>query len=327
MTPIKITGLFIIILGLAIGVFLVQNQQIVRAQAWDCQTYVFNVSQDGVVTAHNGSSHDQPAQQARVFINDVLVATFNVPILDPRDGETLGRVDVPASGQFTWRVEGTMDCSNSGSYGISPTPTTIPTSTPTSTPTPTIIPSISPTPLRSIVIVTDVFHGGAVGKGYTGFFVAEARDYNFDPILTITASGLPPGLTASTDRCLVEYIQNPSPLIVQAISCPLDGIPTVDGDYMVLITVTDDFGLSESKSIPLKVIKSAPPDGCVPGFLPGDGNGDCTVDGFDYGIWFINYNQNVVGEAADGDYDLSGFVDGFDYGIWFINFGKSVAPP
>jgi hypothetical protein len=67
---------------------------------------------------------------------------------------------------------------------------------------------------------------------------------------------------------------------------------------------------------------------CSPGYLSGDGNGDCTVDGIDYGIWYINYGTSGK-SVSEGNYDedADGIVDGLDYGVWFINYGKVVSPP
>jgi hypothetical protein len=72
---------------------------------------------------------------------------------------------------------------------------------------------------------------------------------------------------------------------------------------------------------------TVPPGGCTPGQLPGDGNGDCTVDGIDYGIWYINYG--TIGKSvSEGNYneDSQGTVDGLDYGVWYINYGKTINP-
>jgi hypothetical protein len=67
---------------------------------------------------------------------------------------------------------------------------------------------------------------------------------------------------------------------------------------------------------------------CPPGYLPGDGNGDCTVDGIDYGIWYINYGTTGK-SVSEGNYDEDtvGVVDGLDYGVWFINYGKDTSGP
>jgi hypothetical protein len=66
---------------------------------------------------------------------------------------------------------------------------------------------------------------------------------------------------------------------------------------------------------------------CSPGYLAGDGNGDCMVDGIDYGIWFINYGTSGK-SVSEGNYneDSQGIVDGVDYGVWFIHYGESISP-
>lgn len=145
-----ILAIVLLVGGVATGVYLVQQQQIIRIGAWDCKNYNFNVSPDGVVTATNGSSRNEPQQKAKVFINGNLVATFDVPALDKGNGVTLGTVPVPA-GSFSWQVEGTVDCEDSGSYQVTPTPTPSPTPTPTPSPTPTKgpTPTASPSPTPS----------------------------------------------------------------------------------------------------------------------------------------------------------------------------------
>lgn len=134
--------------------------------ALDCTKYTFSVSPEGVVSVRNDSGEKVPAQKARVFINDSLVASFDVPELPSEQSTTLGTVQIPGSRIYTWRVEGSLGCSNSGSFGpvackpltFSPagqstTPTTTQTPTPTLTPsaTPTQQPQgrLSPTPIPS----------------------------------------------------------------------------------------------------------------------------------------------------------------------------------
>jgi len=53
---------------------------------------------------------------------------------------------------------------------------------------------------------------------------------------------------------------------------------------------------------------------------PGDGNADGLIDGKDFIIWFIHYDQNVNG-ANNGDYDGNNKVEIGDYVIWINNFG------
>ena len=133
--------------------------------AWDCQNYTFSVSSSGVVTINNQSTKDEALQQARVYINDNLVATFDVPALPKGQSATLGTVQVPG-GAFSWRVEGTKDCGNSGTSGpvacelltftlTQETPTPTPTGTLTPTPTGTLSPTPSPTRTPTPTAVTN----------------------------------------------------------------------------------------------------------------------------------------------------------------------------
>lgn len=57
----------------------------------------------------------------------------------------------------------------------------------------------------------------------------------------------------------------------------------------------------------------------------GDANGDGIVDGIDYVIWLIHYNQHVS-NASNGDFDGNGIVDGIDYVIWLNNYGTKSQP-
>lgn len=144
-----ILGILLLMGSVATGVYLVQRQQLTSTRAWDCKTYVFNVSSDGIVSIQNGSTRDEPSQQALVFINDTQVAVLDVPALKKGDAATLGSVSVPA-GSFSWRVKGTKDCQNSGSYQVTPTPSPSSTPTPTQGPTPTASPSPTSTPTPTV---------------------------------------------------------------------------------------------------------------------------------------------------------------------------------
>lgn len=108
-----IFGVLLLILGVGTGVYLVQNQQIIPAGAWNCRLYTFEVGKDGVVTVKNGSTRDEPSQRAEVYINNQLIDTLEVPALNSGDATTLGNVEVPED-DFTWRVKGTSDCENEG---------------------------------------------------------------------------------------------------------------------------------------------------------------------------------------------------------------------
>lgn len=129
--------------------------------AFDCETYHFNVTPDGTVTASNNSSEwSSTPQQARIYINDNLADTFNVISLGYNQSTTLGTVTVP-QGEFSWRVEGTVACTDTGYHNLAcetltftitsqtPTPTTTETPTPTNTPTLTPTPTPTNTPTNT----------------------------------------------------------------------------------------------------------------------------------------------------------------------------------
>lgn len=131
-----------------------------KPYAWDCAGYTFSVDTAGRVKVYNGSARNETPQNALVYINDILVATLSVPALLSGQEAILGTVLVPTGG-FSWRVNGSVDCSNSFvykacalSYSI-PRPTLTPTPRPTSTPTPrptsTPIPTLTSTPTPSSV--------------------------------------------------------------------------------------------------------------------------------------------------------------------------------
>lgn len=72
---------------------------------------------------------------------------------------------------------------------------------------------------------------------------------------------------------------------------------------------------------PVPTYPPTPTSGCQQGTVPGDANGDCSVDGFDYVVWWQNFDTVKTGYSF-GDFNNSGFVDGFDYVIWWQNFGS-----
>lgn len=127
--------------------------------AWDCSKYTFSVNSAGVVTVDNQSTRDEVLQQAKVFINSSQVATLDVPALPRGQSATLGTVQVPDSG-FTWRVQGTRDCQNSGTVAKAcelltftitvNSPTLTPTLPPNVTATLTVTPTLTPTPASSV---------------------------------------------------------------------------------------------------------------------------------------------------------------------------------
>src|SRR5262249_40466623 len=55
--------------------------------------------------------------------------------------------------------------------------------------------------------------------------------------------------------------------------------------------------------------------------LPGDYNGNGTVDTADYIVWRDSIGQSGMGLAADGDGNT--MIDGNDYAIWKSHFGQT----
>ncbi len=112
-----VLGIVVLLLGVVAGVVLVRSQQLNNASAWECSLYTFGLGQDGSVTVQNGSSTNQPQQEAQVYINDILIERFTVPALNAGAGTTLGSVSVPQDEPYTWKIQGTLDCQNVGSVG------------------------------------------------------------------------------------------------------------------------------------------------------------------------------------------------------------------
>lgn len=111
-------GIVIMLFGIGAGVYAFRNYQAGSASAWDCSLYTFNIDDNGTVTVQNGSDRNEPLQKADVYINGTLVQTFDVPALSPGQGTTLGVVSLPTNQSYTWRVDGTVDCENSGSKQV-----------------------------------------------------------------------------------------------------------------------------------------------------------------------------------------------------------------
>lgn len=133
-----------------------------ESMAWDCSNYQFDIDISGRVEVTNNSSRNEPPQQAKIYIDNQLVATFDVPALTEGDSAILGNVGLPI-GSFDWRIVGTIDCINAGSAGQEPVactslafnlpgPSSTPTNTPTSTATPTATGSPTNTPTGTITI-------------------------------------------------------------------------------------------------------------------------------------------------------------------------------
>ena len=64
--------------------------------------------------------------------------------------------------------------------------------------------------------------------------------------------------------------------------------------------------------------------------LPGDANLDGVVDGLDYNVWSLHYEQQEL-VWTQGDWDGDGVADGLDYNLWSINYnpggGQGAAVP
>lgn len=57
-----------------------------------------------------------------------------------------------------------------------------------------------------------------------------------------------------------------------------------------------------------------------PDLIPGDANEDKIVDGLDYVIWLIHYNQETANKHKYGDFDGNGIVNGLDYVMWLNQY-------
>jgi len=83
------------------------------------------------------------------------------------------------------------------------------------------------------------------------------------------------------------------------------------GQHTLTAVATDNDG-SMTVSAPL-TIKAV---------IPGDANGDGSVDGLDYNDWQNGYQQPNP-TFATGDYNGDGAVDGLDYNVWQNNYSKT----
>lgn len=111
-----IFGIGILMIGLASTIFLIQRRELRTGQAANCSAYTFTVTEDGTVTVQNGSSQNWETQKVDVFVNGLLVETYDVPTLSRGSASTLGTVRVPMYDGFTWKVEGRSECKNSGKF-------------------------------------------------------------------------------------------------------------------------------------------------------------------------------------------------------------------
>jgi len=112
---LAVAAIVLLLVGTVSGFLLVMRPVSYRSQAWDCGNYIFAVDRSGIVSATNGSTQSEPVQRAEVYVDNVLLNTFDVPSLNPGATVTLGNVVVPTE-TFTWQVKGTSDCSNAGRF-------------------------------------------------------------------------------------------------------------------------------------------------------------------------------------------------------------------
>jgi len=111
-------GIVLMLLGIGAGVLIVRNNQLTQSFAWDCSQYTFLLDPDGTVRVQNGSTIDESAQLAMVYINGSLVDTFDVPALDSGSSIVVGTVVLPTNQSYSWRIEGSKDCENSDTVTV-----------------------------------------------------------------------------------------------------------------------------------------------------------------------------------------------------------------
>ncbi len=86
-----------------------------------------------------------------------------------------------------------------------------------------------------------------------------------------------------------------------------------------LAVILQDY-LNDESTITLGDLPILPWNHLAPA-LPGDYNGDGTVDAADYTVWRNSFGQTGSGLAADGD--GNGIVDNGDYDVWRLYFGTT----
>ncbi len=123
------------------------------------------------------------------------------------------------------------------------TPTPSPTNNPT--PTPTTKPTITPTPLIKPIISTTSLPEARVKKIYSANIVGYENTANAK--LTIKISGLPGGLSYT---CLTGNSIGGSKTTA---SCSVKGSPLLAGTFKILVSLSDSFGRSASKTFTLVV--------------------------------------------------------------------------
>jgi hypothetical protein len=155
-------------------------------------------------------------------------------------------------------------------------------------------------------IVNNRAHVWIQNKGHTW---RKVVDGNAETGLsgTVTISGFTPNATLPIEWHEFETDGNPNIVTTSSIA-DANGNLTLD--------------LPSNSSIADVGIKIGNYDSTVPSPtpVPGDADGNGSVDGVDYVIWLVNYFTNTSSGSSVGDFDGSGTVDGIDYVIWLNNY-------
>lgn len=132
----------------------------------------------------------------------------------------------------------------------SPTPSSTPAPSPTPRPTPSPTPQ-PPVANQAPIIKTGILPTGIANIQYSATIAAYDSDSGTSQGITITASGLPTGL--SLKPCFNRYSGS-----TLTTSCTISGKPIRAGSYQVTFKATDWQGASSIKTLPLNIVKSNP---------------------------------------------------------------------
>lgn len=182
---------------------------------------------------------DLSNEDATALINPLIATATQEP----------GPTDIPTP-THTPRPTNTPIPSITPTAAPNPTNTPIPSVTPSSAPTnPPSIPTNTPVPppttdTQGTSIVTLTVQNAIVGRRYRN--TISGFDPTPNDTLTMTAQSTPPGLDLSD--CQQNNTRRGT-----GISCRLSGTPTTVGTYNTIVTLTDAFGHSQSRTFALVV--------------------------------------------------------------------------
>lgn len=111
----KIMSVIVLLVGVSTGLILMRQSLFFGSRATNCGQYTFEVTREGQVNVKNNTDSSEAFQRARVYINSVEVAIFDVPATASGETKIIGNI-TPPSDSFDWRVAGTTECSSSGIY-------------------------------------------------------------------------------------------------------------------------------------------------------------------------------------------------------------------